>query len=75
MSLQSQFNKQARDMLPLVSSVIKKSDEFERNQMINKADFEIRNAAKCLNDMNQKELEQLDSEIIGTFKFFGWIKN
>lgn len=75
MSLQSQFNKQARDMLPLVSSVIKKSDEFERNQMICKADFEIRNAAKCLNDMNQKELASLDNEIIGTFKFFGWVKD
>jgi len=55
----------------LVSSLIKKAAQFERDQMINHTMLELMNIS--LDNMNNTEIQLLQMSLFETFNEKGWI--
>jgi len=72
-SLQSQFDSQALDMMPLIVAAIKASDEFGANQIRCSAIQAICNFTPCLDDMTGSQIENKSLGMLNYFVGRGWI--
>lgn len=75
MSLQSQFDLEAINMLPIVKAEILKANKFESNQMMNYALRDICNSSTPISEMSEQEIEKFQLDLIEVFKFLGFIAN
>lgn len=74
MSLQSQLDQEAIDMLPKIKSEIAKAAFEEANAMRLKTLQYCMNSSKAIIDMNSKELEEFQDDLLEIFKYREWIK-
>jgi hypothetical protein len=73
MSLQSQFDKEAINMLPMVGKAIKEASHFDANQISHKTIQIVSNLTKPLIDMSEDQVKGIDRDLIILFKSKGWI--
>jgi len=77
MSVQSQFNKHAIDLMPKVRTAINftlsQGKDFEANQMICFSLQEINNFITPLSEMNEEEIESASNALLRNFKEKGWL--
>lgn len=77
MSLQSQFDQEAIDMLPKVKAEIEKAEKFEANQMRYKTIQACCNASQnyrcAIAFMSSDELEKFQNDLLASFKHYNWI--
>jgi len=71
MITQNNVNWEAINRMGLVSSLIKKAAQFERDQMINYTMLELMNIS--LDNMNNTEIQLLQLSLFETFNEKGWI--
>ncbi|HLX55278.1 MAG TPA: hypothetical protein VKR58_15145 [Aquella sp.] len=72
MTIQSQFNEEAINMLPLVKEEIAKAGKFESCQMTNKTLYAAINNHQALCDMSESDLQEFQNDLLEIFKFNGW---
>lgn len=73
MSVQAALNADSMNSIPKVKEVISKADNFEANQMEQKAFTEMMNSPVAIVDMNSQQLEQFQDDLIEVFKFKNWL--
>ncbi len=74
MPIQASFNNQAILQLPRISALINKADQKISNQMIDRTLRIVNNCTPCLNDMSANQKEDMQDQLIETFKYFKFIK-
>ena len=57
------------------AELIKAAAKFEANQMTNKTIRECLNSRIAIDEMNDKELNDFQDDLITTFKYFNWLKD
>ena len=73
MSLQSNLNQNALEKLPKILSLIRKSDVFNKNQMICRTLTELQNSATSLDEMTHAQRNMFQLRLINVFKQNGWM--
>ena len=74
MTIQNQFNNEALNMLPEIVAEIKKADQFGRDQIISKTLRECSNSRVSLINMNEKQLNEFQDNLLESFRYLEWIK-
>lgn len=74
MTIQSQLDQIAINILPKIKSAIEAAEKFEANQMINRVLRECMNSSKAIDSMNESELNSFQDEVLETFKYNEWMK-
>lgn len=73
MSIQAKLNENSMDYAPEIKKVIASASAFEANQMEQKTLREMMNSPKPIVDMNDKEIEQFQTDLLGVFRHYNWI--
>ena len=73
MSIQNTLNDEAINMLPIILSAINNAEEFEANQMRDRALRECNNSLTPISEMNESDLKVFQMSIIDVFKHFEWM--
>ena len=73
MSVQAALNADSMNSIPKVKQVISKAENFEANQMEQKALNKMMNSHVAIVDMNCQQLEQFQDDLIEIFKFNNWL--
>ncbi len=73
MSIQSHLNIQALQLLPLTHNAILEAPEHSANQISSFALREIMNSRPSLAEMNKKQLNKFDDDLISALKFMNHI--
>jgi hypothetical protein len=73
MSIQSELDQQAINLLSKVSQAIADANKFESNQMRCYALRAINNTRSCLADKTESEINTFDTNLIKLFKEKNWI--
>jgi hypothetical protein len=74
MSLQSILNQDAIDILPRIKKLIRKADNFERNQMYEAVLRATLNSYPTLLLMTKDQIDKFEQSLIDIFKYKEWIK-
>lgn len=74
MSLQSELDQEAIDMLPKIKTEIKKAASFEANEMLCRTLRECMNSKIAMNSMNSEQLEKFQQDLLEIFEYNNWIR-
>lgn len=73
MSLQTILNEQVFDSLPKIKEILKKSNQLEKDQIVDYTIRYVSNSSISLDNMLHDQVERLEQQLLAIFKEKKWL--